>query len=282
VNPLDARVGISVSPPDERELEARGVTEDHVRHAFVEIARQILAAGGSLAYGGDLREHGYTRTLIALLRTYSRADRPPSERIRQYLARPVWDGMNREDAAEVAVFATPVRVQRAADHAPGSRAARASDFTAMRERMIAETDARIVLGGRLAGQQGRWPGLVEEAYLALRARQPLFVVGGLGGAAARVTDALRGEWPPELTTEFQVAHTEGYSELLEAKIGAPSDRLREAFRTAELRNGLDDAENALLFETSDLDLIVALILRGLSTWRAPDTGGSSAETNACR
>jgi len=244
------------------------LTDAHVRHAFVEIARQILAAGGSLAYGGDLREHGYTRTLIALLRTYSRADRPPSERIRQYLARPVWEGMSREDAAELAVLSTPVRVPPAADRSSEGRAARARDFTAMRERMTADTDARIVLGGRLAGQQGRWPGIVEEAYLALRAAQPLFVVGGLGGAAARVADALRGEWPVELTVDFQLAHTDGYGELLERQVGAPAELLRKGFRAGELRNGLDRDENALLYETADLDLIVALILRGLSTRRA--------------
>jgi hypothetical protein len=266
VSPLDARVGISVSTPDERELEIRGLTDDHVRHAFVEIARQILAAGGSLAYGGDLRENGYTRTLVALLRTYSRADRPASDRVRQYLAGPVWEDMSREDAAELAVLSTPVRVP-SVDHPSEGRAARAHDLTAMRERMTAETDARIVVGGRLAGQQGRWPGIVEEAYLALRADQPLFVVGGLGGAAARVADALRDEWPVELTADFQLAHSEGHGELLEAQVGDDADVLREVFRSVELRNGLDEADNTLLSETADLDTIVALILRGLSTWR---------------
>ncbi|HEY1964991.1 MAG TPA: hypothetical protein VGG59_08670, partial [Acidobacteriaceae bacterium] len=48
-------VGLSVSEPDEQELVRLGLDEIHVRHAFIEIARHILARGWSLAYGGDLR-----------------------------------------------------------------------------------------------------------------------------------------------------------------------------------------------------------------------------------
>jgi len=73
---FDGIAAISISDPPDRELAQRGLSADHLRHAFVELARQILAAGGSLAYGGDLRSGGYTETLLALLRTYSRPDRP--------------------------------------------------------------------------------------------------------------------------------------------------------------------------------------------------------------
>jgi hypothetical protein len=97
---------------------------------------------------------------------------------------------------------------------------RAADFTAMRQRMTAETDVRIVMGGRMTGQQGRWPGVVEEAYLAIRAGQPLFIAGGLAGAAARVAGAVQGGWPVELTTDHQRTRTRGYDELLVANIWA--------------------------------------------------------------
>ena len=260
---LDALVGISVSEPGAAELEARGLTDDHVRHVFVELARQILAAGGSLAYGGDLRHGGYTRTLLALLRTYSRADRPPRSRVRAYLARPAWKDLGVADESELAVFATPLKVPAAGSDADDSAPARARDFTAMRRQMTMDIDARVVIGGRLAGQVGRWPGVVEEAYLAVRARKPLLVAGALGGAAARVAEAVRGQQPPELTTRFQLSHTTGHDTILTSGEGPDEEDLLKTFAGADLRNGLSEDDNRILWEADDLDLVVALVLRGL-------------------
>ena len=206
---------------------ARGLGEDHVRHVFIEAARQVLAAGGSLAYGGDLRANGYTQLLLALVRTYSRPDRPPRERILQYLAAPVWRTLRVKDAEELAILATPIEVPPADARAGTTAAARARDYTAMRVRMTAESDARIVLGGRLWGRQGRWPGVVEEAYLALRRGQPLFVLGGLGGAANRIGAALRGTWPDELTEAFQLEHTEAARALADDPTAVTEAELRE-------------------------------------------------------
>jgi hypothetical protein len=113
--------------------------------------------------------------------------------------------------------------------------------------MTAGTDARIVVGGRVVPPfVGIWPGVVEEAYLTLEAGQPLFVAGGLGGGAALVADLIGGIARPDAGLEDE-------------------PRLRETFAGADLRNGLSDEENALLFTTADLDLLVALILRGLRT-----------------
>jgi SLOG cluster2 len=260
---MTAIVGISVSDPDSSELERHGVTEDHLRHAFVEIVRQVFAAGHSIAYGGDLRARGFTETLVALLRTYSVKDAPAPTRVRQYLAHPAWKDLSAADLSPLASIATVVRVQPHGDRSGGETAGRARDFTAMRAAMTEETDARIAVGGRLHGQSGRWPGIVEEAYLAVRAARPLFVAGGLGGAAERLADAVRGDWPQELTDDYQAAHTEVHGELVDAGVGPSETELRETLVRAELRNGLEPEENALLLRTTDLDLLVALILRGL-------------------
>ena len=105
-----------------------------------------------------------------------------------------------------------------------------------------------------SGQSGRWPGIAEETYFALVAKQPVFVAGGLVAAADRVARALRRDWPAELTTDYQLSHTPGYEELLKAEVGTSEEELRSVLAGADLLNGLDDEENALLFETVDLDL----------------------------
>lgn len=272
----EAHIGISISEPSDEELWARGLTADHVRHAFIEIARQILAAGDGLAFGGDLRAGGYTHTLIALLRTYSRTDRPDIARVRQYLSRPVWEAMDAQTTSQVAPLLTLVRVD-----GPEARddVSRAQATQAMRAHMAKEITARVALGGRLQGQRSRWPGVAEEVALAIEAEQPVYLLGGLGGAAARVASAIQGDWPDELTTGFQLEHSELHQALGEAGVGLDEDRLRSVLPGASLNNGLGEAENALLLETADLDLMVALVLRGLRNLRPSQR---SAEESALR
>ena len=45
----------------------------------------------------------------------------------------------------------------------------------MRKLMCAQTDTRIVLGGKLDGYKGAMSGVAEETLLALGAKQPAFL-----------------------------------------------------------------------------------------------------------
>jgi hypothetical protein len=241
-------IAISISSPPDGELAARGLNLDHVRHAYVELARQILAGGGSLAYGGNplSADPNYFQVLLALLHTYSMHDRPSRTRIRNYVAAHLWSEMTATARADIAGFMTLVRVPPAAADAD-----RAANYTAMREAMTANSDARIILGGRLEEFSGRWPGVVEEAYLTLKAGRPLDVAGGLGGAASVVADLLRERDRPDIKL-------------------AVTQELRDTFAGVDLRNGLTAEENELLHSTTDLDLMTALILRGLHSLKASD------------
>ena len=63
-------------------------------------------------------------------------------------------------------------------------------LTAMRELMRDQTGARIVLGGKLDGYVGTMPNVAEEALLAIKAKQPVFLVGGFGGCAVDIAETL--------------------------------------------------------------------------------------------
>ena len=175
-------VGVSVSEPDEYDLVSLGLSELHVRHAFIEIARHLLAAGHSLAYGGDFRHHGYTEAMLDLVRTYSRHDRPGPERIRIYSAWPRWVDMSADERAGLAGVASLVSVDRPTGcperlavvpgRSANERLWAAIALTEMRRRMNRDIGARVVLGGRPSGQEGLLPGVVEEASLALAERTP--------------------------------------------------------------------------------------------------------------
>lgn len=97
-------IGISIS--DSPDLAAFGLSHGHLSDAMVNIATHLLAAGDSLAYGGDLRPGGYTPTLLELVHRYTPdtvnvSQRAPLEvqgtqmqRVANYLAWPVHIGMD--------------------------------------------------------------------------------------------------------------------------------------------------------------------------------------------
>ena len=195
-------VGISIA--ESPDLRVLGLSDGHLRDAMAEIALQLLASGMSLAYGGDLRQHGFTRLLAELVGRYrGHPLHAGTIAVTDYLAWPVHIRMT---SNELAAFS--------ADHElaaglvflelDGGRLAReerlklpahqpredewAKGLTAMRTVMLADIRARIVLGGRVEGYRGAMPGIAEETYLSLDAHQPVFVLGGFGGCARDIAE----------------------------------------------------------------------------------------------
>ena len=280
VSPVDLLVGISVSEPTDEELINLGLSELHIRHAFTEVVRHVLAAGWSVAYGGDFRPRGYTAALLDLVRTYERTVLFGPDHFTCYLAWPLWTKLTDADRAELANIVTTVHVP-APERAPASLAPvpdrtpldrwwNALALTAMRKRMTRDVGALVVVGGRVSGQQGFYPGVVEEASLALASDVPLYVAGGFGGCGRLLARVLDGEQPAELSIDYQRAHGKWYADLLEgakhANVAPDFGHLLAGFSArglAGLNNGLDKSDNRFLLETTNVDELIALILRGL-------------------
>jgi hypothetical protein len=276
-------VGLSIS--ESPDLGRLGLAPTDLEEAFYRIARHLLASGASLAYGGDHRRQGFTERLLDLARTHGPPDQPPRDRIRSYLAWPLYLKLTASERAglnEVArLEEVPPPPDLVAD--PGkwldpeagveSRYVWARSLTAMRERMNADLGARVLLGGRVTGYLGRYPGLVEEALSALRSGKPLYLLGGFGGCTSAVIRALGGETPAELTSELQFA-SDPYRELVaycNSRSGEPPIDYQAVCRefgesgVAGLHNGLTAAENERLFVTGDPDELIDLLLKGLTS-----------------
>ena len=90
---------------------ALGLSDGHLRDAMAEIALQVLASGRSLAYGGDLRQHGFTELLAELVGRYRNHPRHDGTIVvTDYLAWPVHIRMTSD---EIAAFS--------AEHEPSTR-----------------------------------------------------------------------------------------------------------------------------------------------------------------
>ncbi|UWQ83116.1 hypothetical protein [Leisingera caerulea] len=269
--PADAlqgkQLGLSVS--ESPDLDRLGLLDTHFRMTLGELARTVIIAGGSLFYGGHLQPGGITNFLIEELQRYGRRDRP----LKVCLAWTVHRAMTQDQIAEQKDilglfgeihFLSPVGdrldgpVNEATiDDPPAEERSRA--LTGLRTFMTANTDARIVIGGKRAGFQGSMPGIFEEVLFSLERKQPLYLAGGFGGAALDVIRKMR----PEYAEWFPPAHD----------MPVPDDRFLTALERIEeivsavqwdgFENGLSEDENRLLSASYRPSEIAALVGKGM-------------------
>lgn len=265
-------IGISIS--DSPDMKALGLGNGHLRDAMTEVATYLMSSGDDLAYGGDLRENGFTWTLFELASRYTKQPsafvshshdgREFVEQLRRvvnYFAWPVHIRMTNDEldllAGEVGNVADlkfldiegdPITIERRREF-PTSEpddGVWSEGLTTMRRTMQGEIDARILLGGRVENYKGRMPGVAEEALLSLQSGQPVFLLGGFGGCTRDIAGAL------------------GFADNL------AGSRLRwqglpefEDYGPVSLNNGLSVEENQVLAQTPYVDRWLPLLLHGL-------------------
>ena len=266
-----AAVGVSVS--ESPDLWALGLSRGHLRDAMAEIALHVLASGRSLAYGRDLRQHGFTEPLSELVGRYRNHPRHSGAIVvTHYL---VWPVHIRMTSDEIATFSAEHKfgarlVFLALDGARLAReqrlklCAREPDeeewtegLTAMRTVMRGDIRARIVLGGTVEGYRGAMPGIAEEAWLSLQAGQPVFLVGGFGGCTRNIAETVG-------LAESWAGSRDGW---------AGQEHFRQ-YSPEDLHNGPSRDENAILARTPHIEEAVTLVSRGLR--RVLDNGDHCA------
>jgi hypothetical protein len=284
--PLRGKI-VAISVSESQDMPPRGLEKRHLEEALLEMTRRIILQGGSVAYGGDFRQGGFTMQLVELAATLEARDTPL---LRIYVAWPLYVAPDSstlstaELSAPAATLVTRVRVlelpevtgriAELREYLPpttdASREIWAHNLTAMRTQMARECDARIVMGGRLEGWSGAMPGVVEEAVATIDAGKPLYVVGSFGGAAEVVFNGLVGRGPTALAVDERLGWNPGHAELLDrlrrpegsTTIHDAATRLRDVGLSG-LRNGLDEAENLRLQHVVVSEEIADIVIAGL-------------------
>jgi hypothetical protein len=156
---------------------------------------------------------------------------------------------------------------------------RSRGLTFLRHRLNDASHVRICLGGRRAGAAGRYPGVIEEALLALRDNKPLYLAGFLGGATGQVIDAIEGREMPEdfcsrtsLIELYQAPPVEELDPETRDDRVIDRDSIWKEFADAGharlvAANGLTTDENYALLHTPVIDQVIELVLIGLSRVR---------------
>ena len=258
-------VGISVSPCEE--AARLGYDERQINRIVIRMAQYFLDQNKRVIFGHDWREDGVMRAVAdfaGVVAARSVTVEETKDRVRlEGDVEPAQARMlnvvpaGRESLSAAAVEAErdsggvlvviPARdglgllmeedVQTVVTIAGlDGRSGREAELTALRHVITAllNPGCRVCLGGKTSGYQGKEPGIMEEARLALAYRKPLYLMGGFGGAT-RIFGADPGQggmvyWDTE--------------------------------------NGLMAEEKHELFETTDVERAIRLISGGIRVWRA--------------
>lgn len=273
-------VAISISEsPDSSTL---GIGKAMFEDLSVELARHLLISGAHLVYGGDLRPGGFTELFKDLAYQYGiyEKDKTLKNYFTNYLAWPIYIGMSPSTQAEYKSCRVLCQKSTIPDTIPTDLHSQmvppstvenlyywAESLKAMRLEMESNIDARIILGGRVTGFKGYMPGLYEEAVNAAKANHPLFLLGGFGGASARLIQLIKGETSSDnLFEECCSNHSyQDFVSYLDKEKAEMNFKALDVFSNNMdvLKNGLSKEDNERLFVTTNVTEIIALILKGL-------------------
>jgi hypothetical protein len=282
----------------------------------------LLLAGLRIVYGGALQPEfsqttNFTQRLFDLVGAYSGLASSMNANLKPILNLPPWpvwlkyndkvkklfgklaeltkgDRPTPKEVPETdAELFPPEKTFKELPDTPERRLAWTRGLTRMRVQTTEIAHARLVIGGKLTGFSGLYPGVVEEAWMSIVCRKPLFLIGAFGGATRALIDLLHGRDRPDLTSAGLASTVPNYSSLIKlaklrglesveastswnipplefAGMLAMPDRIVHDVQFAgtsgpakALNNGLTDVENNELFRALDPPRIAELVLTGL-------------------
>ncbi|MCB9680460.1 MAG: TIR domain-containing protein [Alphaproteobacteria bacterium] len=290
-------VALSTSPP--HDPQRWGTSPEHVQAAMTRIAHALILAGATLHYGGTLGPGSYTQAIVDFVRMHPVAGASAPERLVNHVGWPApfaaparrhlrdvvrWERHRRPAALDArlpqALKDLPDDAFQPVDSA-WARYAWARGMTAMRRAQTAMVHARVVLGGPVGpvrkvardgtiGQdwyKSRIPGVVEEVLCSIEATspQPVFLLGGWGGAARLLVDERAGTDRPELSWAFQqgAPFAREMKDLYdEDGDWQDYDAVRAALRSPAARACV--AQDATLASSADVDAVLEALIPALA------------------
>jgi hypothetical protein len=284
------RIGISVSASDT--WSDMGLTPSHQDDLSSQIALQLILLGAKVVWGGDLRPQGLGNQLRRIVEAYQHPTRAPQDHVAMVVPFTLVPDATlkpedieiRRALAEVRLMGPPADIATPPPdpRSDEGRALLALALSQMRAELGDQCDARILLGGGLKKFTGIYPGIAEEALETVRHERPLYVVGGFGGAASAVYEAISDPASPGAAALVRASREVGgtaslgarrvHESLIEAA-GAPSQSFAPEAMVAAFaalgttglarQNGLSIDENERLSRSQDLHEILELVVKGI-------------------
>ncbi len=288
----DISVGITISNPSEEELIEIGQSSRHLIQLSQDMARHLLARNATLAYGGDLRPNGFTEFVFEEAAILQERIKTKNIHVDNYIAWPIykndtddltlWKAKYRNVASMIEIPPPCDVVNLIPSHDTYLNPTNTENLfiwsrclTEMRNKMVNKCTVRICAGGSTQTKMSIMPGVLQEIIIAIKKNKPIYLLGGYGGITSSICQMLKsGRKPEQLTYDWQIQHSAGYRDLLDyaskkgIQYSADYDAIAKtilAFGIDKISksNGLSQADNFRLFNTSFVDESLHLILKGL-------------------
>ncbi len=277
------KIAISISINED--IDKLGFSLQHLNDISVEIARYIVANGGTALYGGDLRLGGFTDLFSELSNQY-KISNDRTFRFENYFPFPNSKLINTSikvefKAKQINPIILPIpenlgEIDIKKDYKPfdniQDRYIYCECFKDMRIKMAQDCSARIIIGGKISGYLGYMPGIIEEALYTLLNDKPLYLIGGFGGATLKLINLLMGADTKEISNEYQynTAFLKEFKEYINDKYPfSDYEVIKEKLsnfniETISSKNKLSVEENEILFTSKNIHEILYLIMKGLT------------------
>jgi hypothetical protein len=303
MNPLQrplsgCAIGLSISESEDSTI--RGFPGWQVNRVTLQVVEALFSQGAGVIFGHDWREDGAMEAVHNFARQMQ-SPLPVSPAEAEATGQPLmwnllpWPDKPHLSEGDITRLTSTLRVEtaklphelahqqtEALTAGAGSRSyryLRARGLTHLRNQLDSLCDARLCLGGRRSGSAGRFPGVIEEALIAVQNDTPLFLAGLLGGATKQVINAIeQNEMPDDFCKVTPVHDLYQSPPIIENDPATEADRIVE--RTVVWRafvqsgvsklaavNRLTQDENKELFHTPVLDRVIQLVLTALSRLR---------------
>lgn len=296
IRPLAGLV-VSLSVSESGDSAALGFPSFQVNRVTLQFVAALVGQGASVAFGHDWREDG----VMEAVHGFALQAQPPvplSLDSAEAEAEPVlwnilpWPDVPHLSELEQEQLRSTLKVESAGlpeelrQFDTDARAAgpnsplygylRARGLTFLRHRLNDVCHVRLCVGGRRSGSQGRYPGVVEEALLAVRQNKPLYLASILGGASEQIVEAVEGKnMPGDFCEATPIERLYQQPPVTETNAATGDDRTidrvavwREFTDAGRQRiaatNGLTIEENDELLRTPVIERAIELLLTGLS------------------
>lgn len=254
------KVGISISLGNEFAYNTNyRIDEKRIVRLSGELVRNLYVRGASVIYGGDFRENSLTETMLEEIyalyhQLHKDKNEPPDCVIYNYLAgiievpKKIDDlRVNYEKIFEIIpTGSTPKKENNPID----SQISWSKSLTEMRERIVKESDARILAGGKLCGYKGKMPGVLEEFWLSYKANKPIYLMGGFGGCVHEICRLIGIDGVDKdsryLQSDWQEDYNLGYKSV-QGKLGNPKfiDLLADEIKKIDIQDLANKANLSL-------------------------------------
>lgn len=265
-----------------------GYPASEINALLLQFTQTFLSQGAGLVFGHDWREDGIMETVHGFAQNCGPG--PESEGTAPRMLNlvpwpdaillPTTERERLKSTLHVSKVGLPSILQRFEQDALGGGPAsplhqylRARGLTELRRALNGVSDARLCMGGPETSV-GRYPGIVEEAYLAVTDGIPLFVSSVLGGVAGQVACAfLDHDMPVGFAQKTKPAPLYRNPPIADGVDHEDAHydpaRVWRTFRDLGLDglshlNGLSRGENEELLTTPVVERVVTLVVTGIA------------------